>query len=98
VGRLARRLRAGRPCTIILDNYAVHRSKVVKAAAPVLAQAGVTCSFLPPYSPELSQIEPLWHQVKYHDLTQRSFADAQALQDAVDGVLTQRATAFQNAT
>jgi hypothetical protein len=87
-----------RPCTIILDNYAVHRSRVVKAAEPALAQAGVTFYFLPPYSPELSQIEPLWHQVKYHDLTQRSFADAQALQNAVDGALSQHATTFQNPT
>jgi hypothetical protein len=87
-----------RPCTIILDNYSVHRSRVVKAAAPVLAQVGVTFYFLPPYSPELSQIEPLWHQVKYHDLTQRSFADAQALQDAVDGVLSKHASAFLDAT
>jgi transposase len=65
-----------RPCTIILDNYSVHRSRVVTAAAPGLAQAGGPFSFRPPYSPALSQIEPLWQQVKYHDLTQRSFPDA----------------------
>ena len=48
-----------RPCTIVLDNSSVHRSKAVKAAAPVLARAGVTFYFLPSSSPELSGIEPL---------------------------------------
>lgn len=36
-----------RPCTIVLDNYSVHRSNVVRAAEPVLARAGVTFFFLP---------------------------------------------------
>lgn len=87
-----------RPCTIVLDNYAVHRSKVVQAATPVLAQAGVTFFYLPPYSPELSTIEPVWHRVKYTDITTRSYADGAALHRAVDAALAQRAAALHNPT
>jgi len=83
-----------RPCTIVLDNYSVHRSKAVQAAAPTLARAGVTFYFLPAYSPELSTIEPVWRHVKYTDLATRSFADAVTLHDAVDTALTKRATAL----
>jgi hypothetical protein len=87
-----------RPCTIVVDNYSVHRSKAVKAAEPALAAAGVTFYFLPPYSPELSAIEPLWRHVKYTDLATRSFADGAALHDAVDTALTHRAAALGDAT
>lgn len=87
-----------RPCTIVLDNYSVHRSKAVRAAAPVLAKAGVTFSFLPPYSPELSEIEPVWRHVKYTDLATRSYADGAALHAAVDDALAARAAALQDAT
>jgi hypothetical protein len=84
-----------RPCTIVLDNYSVHRSKAVQAAAPVLARAGVTFYFLPPYSPELSGIEPLWRHIKYTDLATRSFADGTALHDAIDSALATRAAALR---
>ena len=87
-----------RPCTIVLDNYSVHRSKVVQAATPALARAGITFYFLPPYSPKLSAIEPVWRHVKYTDLATRSFADGAALHDAVDAALTQRAAALGDAT
>ena len=87
-----------RPCTIVLDNYSVHRSKAVKAAAPVLGRAGVTFYFLPAYSPELSAIEPVWRHVKYTDLATRSFADAAALHQAVDEALATRAAAMRAAT
>ena len=87
-----------RPCTIVLDNYSVHRSAAVKAAAPALARAGVTFYFLPSYSPELNEIEPLWRHVKYGDLATRSFAAGDALHAAVDEALAKRAAALEHAT
>lgn len=87
-----------RPCTIVLDNYSVHRSAAVKAAAPALARAGVTFYFLPAYSPELSAIEPLWRHVKYGDLATRSFAAGEALHAAVDDALAKRAAELEHAT
>ena len=83
-----------RPCTIVLDNYSVHRSTAVRAAEAALARAGVTFYFLPPYSPKLSAIEPVWRHVKYTDLATRSFADGSALHDAVDTALANRARAL----
>jgi hypothetical protein len=86
-----------RPCTIALDNYSVHHSKLVQAAIPVLERAGVTFFYLPPYSPELSTIEPVWHHTKYTDITTRSYADGDALHQAVSHALDKRAAALQNA-
>ena len=87
-----------RPCTIVLDNYSVHRSAAVRAAAPALARAGVTFYFLPSYSPELNEIEPLWRHVKYGDLATRSFPVGDALHAAVDEALAKRAADLQHAT
>jgi hypothetical protein len=87
-----------RPCTIVLDNYSVHRSKAVQAATPALAKAGVTFFYLPPYSPELSHIEHVWRRVKYDDISTRSFADGAALHEAVDTALAKYAAAHQNPT
>jgi transposase len=83
--------RVARPCVVVLDNYAVHRGQVVTDECPTLEAQGVRFFFLPPYSPELNAIEPLWRQVKYQDLPERSYATAQALQDAVEDALARRA-------
>lgn len=86
------------PCTIALDNYSVHHSKVVQAATPVLERAGVHFFYLPPYSPELSTIEPIWHHTKYTDITTRSYPDGAALHTAVDAALDKRAATVRTAT
>lgn len=79
--------RRERPCVIVLDNYSVHRSAVVKEVLPALAGAGVTFFYLPPYSPELNDIEHLWRHIKHQEMPVRSFTEADALKAAVDGVL-----------
>jgi len=80
-----------RPCVIVLDNYSVHHSQPVKDRMPVLEAAGIRFFFLPPYSPEMNAIEPLWRQTKYQDLPVRSHKTADSLQAAVDTALTKRA-------
>lgn len=90
--------RRGRPCVIVLDNYAVHKSQVVKDALPALERAGVILFYLPPYSPELNAMAPLWRQVKYEDLPIRSYPTAAALQEAVDGALARHACAVHQST
>ena len=79
--------RCARPCVIVLDNYSVHRGKVVQAAIPALEAAGVLFFYLPPYSPELNAIESLWGDVKYRDLQDRSHTELPDLQRAVDDAL-----------
>ena len=79
--------RRAKPCVVVLDNSAPHKGPAVRDATPALAAAGVSFFFLPPYSPELNAIEPLWRQVKYEDLPERSHATAAALQAAIDQAL-----------
>jgi len=76
---------------VALDNYSVHHAATVKAAAPDLAEAGVSFFCLPAYSPELNPIEPIWRQVKDQDLPERSHPTDTALQTAVEAALTDRA-------
>jgi hypothetical protein len=83
-----------RPGTIVLDTYSVHRSTAVQAAAPVLAQPGVTGSFWPPAGRQMRDIEPVWRHVRYTDPATRSFADGATVHAAGDTALAERAAAL----
>lgn len=90
--------RRPRPCVIVLDNYSVHHSQPVKDAIPDLEELGVRFCFLPAYSPELNPIEPVWKQVKYQDLPERSHPTDIALQTAVEAALAGRAQKLHEST
>ena len=83
--------RRERPCVIVLDNYSVHHSQSVQDRVPELETVGVRFFFLPPYSSELNLIEPVWRQIKYQELPERSHKTANSLQAAVDAALTKYA-------
>ena len=76
--------RAGVPRVVVLDNASLHTSHVMRRARPGLATAGIYLYFLPPYSPELNEIEPVFRQVKYQDMPQRSYTSRSGLRAAVD--------------
>jgi transposase len=46
---------------VILDNASFHRHERLR---PLLASVGCSLLPLPAYSPDLNQIEPLWHTLK----------------------------------
>lgn len=101
-GQLAQeRFRSGqpqRPLWIVLDNYSVHHSKRVRGQEKRLSAQGIHFFFLPAYCPEMNEIEPLWRQVKYQDLPDRSHETEQGLYAAVEGALRARADAMRNNT
>lgn len=72
------------PRVVVLDNAGIHTSKVVKAARPGLAKLGIYLYYLPPDSPELNRIEPVFKQVKHHDMPTRSFTTKADLRAAVE--------------
>ncbi len=80
-----------RPLMIALDNYAVHTSQTIQAAVPQLAAADVHLVYLARYCPEQSDIEPVWNDVKQHQLPIRSFAHVADLKQAVDRALAHKA-------
>jgi len=63
--RLLRRTHLGEAITIVLDNAAYQRCKLVQNLAEEL---GITLLFLPSYSPNLNLIERLWKFVKKQSL------------------------------
>jgi putative transposase len=86
-----------RPLVIALDNYSVHTSQTVVAAQPQLAAANVTLVYLARYCPEQSGIEPVWNDVKAHQLPIRSYAQVADLKHAVDDALAHKAQQLQRA-
>ena len=83
--------RRERELVIWMDNYSVHKSERVRDEMPELERAGITIRYLPSYTPELSKIEPIWQDVKYHRLTQRSYTEVPDLKRATNEALAQKA-------
>ncbi len=80
-----------RPLMIVLDNYSVHKSQTIQDAVALLEAADVFLVYLPSYSPELSQIEPIWNDVKHHYLTTRSYEAVVDLKRATEAALARKA-------
>jgi putative transposase len=68
---------------VVLDNASIHRSREVQAALPRLRRRGIHLYYLPPYSPELNPIEPIFGVIKHTEMPQRSYPTIPALLDAV---------------
>lgn len=79
---------APQPTVVVLDNGSMHRNAVVKAAIPDLWAAGIYLSYLPPYSPELNDIEPAFGVIKHYELPERRYTTVPALTDAVRRAFT----------
>jgi len=86
-----------RPLMVVLDNYSVHKSQAVIDAMPNLLAADVHLVYLPSYCPELSAMEPVWNDVKQHQLPTRSFARVVELKRAVEEALAHKAQQLRSA-
>jgi DDE superfamily endonuclease len=80
--------RAAKPLVVVLDNASIHRSHVLQDTLPRLQEAGIHLYYLPPYSPELNRIEPLFGAIKYTELPERTYRTVSALLAAVDEAFT----------
>jgi putative transposase len=76
------------PTVVVLDNGSIHRSKATRAAIPALWARGVYLDFLPPYSPELNAIEPVFGAVKHYYMPERRYASVPTLRHAVTAAFT----------
>ena len=74
--------RTTRPVVIVEDNGPIHTSKLSRAALDARAH-WLTVEWLPKYAPELNDIEVVWHDLKAHHLAHQTFADADALDQAI---------------
>ena len=74
-----------RPLVAVLDNGPIHRSKLTTRA--LAERTWFTLEWLPKYASELNDIERCWRDLKQHQLANRTFVKADALDRAInDGV------------
>ena len=71
------------PRVVVLDNASIHTSRVIRQARHRLTTLGIYLYFLPPYSPELNEVESVFRQVKHQEIPQRSFTTRYELREAV---------------
>ena len=68
-----------------MDNAGLHTNRAIRGARRELARRGMYLYYLPPYSPELNEIEPVFRQVKDQEIPVRSHTTRAGLRDAVEG-------------
>jgi hypothetical protein len=89
--------RREKPLVVVLDNYSVHVGKQVQQERKKWRDADIGLFFLPSYSPELSAMEPLWHDVKQHRMRRLSRDSLLDLKRDVDATLTEKAACLVSA-
>jgi hypothetical protein len=94
VGEVREGFERAKRCVVVLDNYSPHHGKEIKEHMGALVAAGIELFYLPPYSPELNLIEPMWRHIKHEEMPVRSHNTADELKRAVDTALDKRATAL----
>jgi putative transposase len=72
------------PRVVVLDNASIHTSKAFKGQRQALTRLGIYLYYLPAYSPELNEIEPVFKQVKHHEISQRSYTSKEELRGSVE--------------
>ena len=72
------------PRVVVLDNASIHVSKAFKAQRKELSRQGIYLCYLPAYSPEFNEIEPVFKQVKHHEIPQRSHTSKEELRGSVE--------------
>jgi transposase len=70
---LAAEIKPGEHVVLIMDQAGWHKSKGLKLPERI------TVLLLPPYSPELNPVENLWHYLRSHYLSNRTYDDYDAL-------------------
>lgn len=76
------------PRVVVLDNGSLHKNDVVRAAMAELWARRIYLYYLPPYSPEMNDIEPYFRDLKHHEMPERSYTSIADLKEAVDHALT----------
>jgi transposase len=82
--------KTGAETVIVLDNYSLHKSHLVKGKEKEWSAQGLYLFFLPTYSSELNLIEGEWHQIKSHEISGRMFEDEYELVQGVKESLRAR--------
>lgn len=85
-----RQAQTGAITVIVLDNYSVHKSHIVRTKEKEWRAQGLYLFFLPTYSAELNLIEGEWHQIKTHEISGKMFDWEYDLVEAVKESLKAR--------
>ena len=76
------RYRAAKPALVVEDNGLIHVSKLSRAALAACAH-WLTVEWLAKYTPELNDIEVVWHDLKAFNLAHQTFTGVAELDGAI---------------
>ncbi len=74
---------------LVLDNAAIHKSKIVKTYVDSWRKRGLYLQFIPAYCPELNLIEILWKHLKHFWLKPKDYISMEVLAERAISILQQ---------
>jgi len=74
--------RPNKPVVLVEDNGPIHVSKLSRAALAARAHR-LTVEWLPKYTPELNDIERVWHDLKAYNLAHQTFTNIAILNHSI---------------
>ncbi len=80
---------------LVLDNAAVHRSKLMRSKLAEWEEKEFYIFNLPPYSPHLNIIEILWRKMKYEWLKPDDYVSFEKLTEAIKEILSNIGTEYK---
>lgn len=72
-----------KPTVVVLDNAPIHRSREIKDQHAAMVRSGLRLVSLPPYSPDMNPIEPVFGAIKSHEMPERTYLPRERLHEAV---------------
>lgn len=78
LNELSSRINPGKHIALIWDGAGYHRAK------NLIVPPNISLIQLPPYSPELNPVERLWHYLRSHYWSNRTYANLDAVEEAAE--------------
>lgn len=88
-------LSSNRPSVLVLDNAAMHHSKLVQSKLELWQEKGLYLFYLPKYSPHLNLAEVFWRMAKYQWLKAADYISFDRFKEKVTDIFANIGTKYR---
>jgi transposase len=95
IERFCRQLSPEKPTVLVLDNAAMHHSRLFQANLDAWQKRGLYIFYLPKYSPHLNIAETFWRKAKYEWLKPASYLSFESFKQKVAYIFANIGTEYK---
>lgn len=95
IGQFCRQLSPEKPTVLVIDNAAMHHSRLFQAKLDAWEKRGLYIFYLPKYSPHLNIAETFWRKAKYEWLKPADYFSFERFKEKVAEIFTNIGTKYR---